>query len=68
VGNDARLPTQNTISKMGKFESRGGQGKKIGAAAPNPFLPTLFKNRAGAHGVLSFIEKKNFLSFIKRGN
>jgi len=24
VGNDALLPTQNTISRVGKFESRGG--------------------------------------------
>jgi len=49
VGNDAFLPTQNTIIRVGKLKSRGGQSKKIGAATPKPFLPTLFKNRAGAH-------------------
>jgi len=50
VGNDALLPTQNTISRVGKFESRGGgKVKKNGAAATNPLLPTLFKNCAGAH-------------------
>jgi len=26
VGNDALLPNQNTISRVGKFESRGGGG------------------------------------------
>jgi len=28
VGNDALLPTQNTISRVGKLENRGGKHKK----------------------------------------
>jgi len=28
VGNDVLLPTQNTISRVGKFEIRGQSGKK----------------------------------------
>jgi len=39
VDNDALLPTQNTISGVGKIESRGGKENKLGAPAPNHFLP-----------------------------
>jgi len=44
------MPTQNTKFKVGKLKSRGGKVKKIRAVAPIPFLPALFRKRAGAHG------------------
>jgi len=56
VGNDARLPTQNTKFSVGKLKSRGGgQSKKIGAVAPIPFLPTLFRKRAGAPALYKLV-------------
>jgi len=62
VGNDARLPTQNTKLRVGKLKTRGGKVKKIGAAMPNPFLPTLFRKRAGAPGCQchQYTKKENF--------
>jgi len=50
VGNDARLPTQNTKFREGKLKSRG-QSKKIDAVVPIFFLTTLFRKRAGAPGL-----------------
>jgi len=50
VDNDAILPTQNTKFRVGKLKSRvGGKWKKIVTIAPIPFLPTLFRKRAGEH-------------------
>jgi len=44
VGNDALLPTQNTITRVGKFESRGGKVKKKSVLPRRTLsLPTLLK-------------------------
>jgi len=56
VGNDALLPTQNTISRVGKFEIRGGGGK-----VKKTFLPILFKNRAGAHAYNNLLDSLRYI-------
>jgi len=45
VGNDARLPTQNTKFRVANSKV-GGQSKKKSALSI-PFLPILFRKRVG---------------------
>jgi len=51
--NDVRLPTQNSKFRAGKLKSKKGKVKKITFILLKkiPFLPTLFKKRAGTPGL-----------------
>jgi len=56
-----------TKLRLCKTKSRGGKVKKIGAAVPILFLPTLFRKRAGAparHDVVVMMNLNYYLSEI----